>query len=125
MELNKSRDSDILVVDDDADILSLFRDNLINLGLNVQTASSATDALKSIDFKTINCIVTDIMMPEMTGVEFIKKLEELGHKKIVFFITGYKDWPREELNQFNPKAIIFKPFDVEEAAILIKNHLKR
>ena len=124
MDLKKTVHSRVLVVDDDPAILELFRDNLRDLSFEVTTSLSATEALK-LDFSKIDCVVTDIMMPEMNGVEFIKKLESMGHKKIIFFITGYKDFPREQLNAFNPRAIIFKPFDVEEAAILIKNHLMR
>lgn len=124
MDSKKIFNSRILVVDDDPSILKLFRDNLLDLSFEVTTAQSAIEALK-LDFSKIDCIVTDIMMPEMNGIEFIKNLESMGHKKTIFFITGYNDIPREQLNVFNPRAIMFKPFDVEEAAILIKNHLMR
>lgn len=124
MDSKKTVNSRILVVDDDPLILELFRDNLSDLSFEVTTALSANEALK-LDFSKIDCIVTDIMMPEMNGIEFIKELESMGHKKILFFITGYKDIPREQLNAFHPRAIMFKPFDIEEAAILIKNHLMR
>lgn len=124
MDQKKKINSRILVVDDDPSILELFRENLQDLSFEVMTASSAIDALK-LDFTKIDCVVTDVMMPEMNGVDFIKRLELMGHKKIIFFITGYKDIVREELNQFKPRAIIFKPFDIEEAAILIKDHLMR
>lgn len=114
----------ILVIDDDQVILDLFRENLSDLSLDVVIKNNAKDALL-LNFNQIDCIVTDIMMPGMTGVEFMQQLEKLGHKKMLFFMTGYHDFPREELNKFNPKAIIFKPFDVEEAALLIKNHIMR
>jgi len=124
MQQKKTNNFRILVVDDDPLILELFRDSLQDLSLEVTTANSAIEALK-LDFSKIDCVVTDIMMPEMNGVEFINNLIAQGHQKIIFFITGYKDYPREQLNAYNPRAIIFKPFDIEEAAILIKNHLMR
>jgi DNA-binding NtrC family response regulator len=124
MDAKKTINSRILVVDDDSSILEIFRVNLEDLSFKVITETSPKAALK-LDFSQIDCIITDVMMPEMNGVEFIKAVEALGHNKILFFITGYKDFPREELNNFHPRAIIFKPFDIEEAAILIKNHLMR
>lgn len=124
MDSKKTLNSRILVVDDDPLILELFKDGLSDLSFQVTTSTSPVEALK-LDFSKIDCVVTDVVMPDMSGVEFVKNLEAKGHHKILFFITGYKDYPREQLNAFNPRAIIFKPFDIEEAAILIKNHLMR
>jgi CheY-like chemotaxis protein len=124
MNIKKIGPGTILVVDDDPAILELFRDSLMDLSFSVITATSAVQALE-LDFSKIDCIVTDIMMPEMNGIDFVSTLNARGDNKIIFFITGYKDFPREELNKLNPRAIIFKPFDIEEAAILIKNHLMR
>ena len=116
--------SRILIVDDDPRILDLLRDSLLDLSFEVFTATSALEALK-FNFLEIDCIITDIMMPDMNGVEFIESLESQGHRKMLFFITGYTDFSREKLAKLNPRAIIFKPFDVEEAAILVKNHIMR
>jgi DNA-binding NtrC family response regulator len=124
MNTKKLSPNRILVVDDDPAILELFRDSLMDLSFEVITATSALQALE-LDFSKIDCIVTDVMMPLMNGVEFISTLNARGDNKIIFFITGYKDFPREELNKLHPRAIIFKPFDIEEATILIKNHLMR
>ncbi len=124
MTSKDSLNSSVLVVDDDPVILEIFRENLEDLSFNVFTASSAKEALK-LDMDKIDCIITDVIMPEMTGTELINILESKGHHKILFFMTGYKDYPREELNKFKPRAIIFKPFDIEEAALLIKNHMMR
>jgi DNA-binding NtrC family response regulator len=124
MDIKHIPHSRIVVVDDDTVLLELFRDNLQDLSLNVTICASPVEALK-LDFSKIDCVITDVMMPEMNGVDFVKTLESQGHHKIIFFMTGYSDYPREQLNAFSPRAIIFKPFDVEEAAILIKNHLMR
>jgi CheY-like chemotaxis protein len=116
--------SRILIVDDDPIILESFRDNLLDLSFDVTICTSPLEALK-LDFTKIDCIVSDIMMPEMDGVEFISAVVAQNHHKIIFFMTGYNDYPREKLNDFRPRAIMFKPFEIEEAAILIKNHLMR
>jgi DNA-binding response OmpR family regulator len=116
---------EILLVDDDLDILSLFKERLELQGFLVKTATDGLLALSYLEKHQVDCLVTDLSMPGMDGVELVRKLREKGNVTPLFFITGYLDYPRESLNRFGPKAIIFKPFDFEEAAILIKNHLQK
>lgn len=115
----------VLIVDDDQDILNLLKESLEDLSLLVLAYSSSVKALKEVDFDKIDCIISDILMPELDGVQFMKKIDEKNLNIPIFFITGYSEYPREVLNAFRPKAIVFKPFDVEELAILVKNHIMR
>lgn len=116
----------ILLVDDDPDLVMLFKECLEDLSLNVLTASNGFEAKNLLDKnKNIDCLITDITMPEMSGVELVTYLRGEDRNLPVFFITGYMDYSREVLNSFHPKAVIFKPFDIEEAALLIKNHFLR
>ncbi|MBY0414093.1 MAG: response regulator [Bdellovibrionales bacterium] len=115
----------ILLVDDDKNILELFKEGLEDLSFDVITATDAASALKILDSKKIDCIVSDIVMPEMNGVELATIIRSKNETLPLFFITAYMDYSREDLNAFKPKAVIFKPFDIEEAALLIKNHFLR
>ena len=104
----------------------LFKESLEDLSFEVLQATDGKEALLILEKNQVDCIVTDITMPNMTGPEFIKILqEERASVTPVFFITGYTDYPRNELNALKPRAIIFKPFDFEEAALLIKEHILR
>jgi DNA-binding NtrC family response regulator len=123
MVLKVKESYSVLLVDDDADIADLFRESLAELAFNVITVANGIEALEFLGKNTVDCIITDISMPKMSGPELIKRLQEQKNHTPFFFITGYSDYPRESLNIFKPKAIIFKPFDFEEAALLIKNHL--
>jgi DNA-binding response OmpR family regulator len=69
--------------------------------------------------------VLDVYMPMMSGPEIIQTLRQKKDQTPFFYITGYLDSPRENLNLFKPQAIIFKPFDFEEAVALIKNYLSK
>lgn len=115
----------ILLVDDDPNILELFKESLEDLSFVVQTAFNGAEALAFLTKNKVDCIVTDISMPLMDGVELIKALQNRQDFTPFFFITGYQDYPRSDLNALKPRAIIFKPFDFEEASILVKNHLMR
>lgn len=115
----------ILLVDDDKNILNLFKEGLEDLSFEVITVESGELAITILAEMRIHCIVTDITMPGMSGVELAKYVRSNFEKVPLFFITGYLDYSREELNKFKPEAIIFKPFDIEEAALLIKNYFLR
>ncbi len=115
----------ILLVDDDQGILGLLKESCLDLSFEVYLAGNGQEALDFLLKNKVDCIVTDIAMPIMNGISLIKLLREKGDSTPFFFITGYQDYPREELTLLKPSAIIFKPFDFEEAAILIKNHLMR
>lgn len=116
----------ILVVDDDKGLLELFKEGLEDLSFDVIVAENGLEAKKILaESKDIDGLVTDITMPEMNGAELVTYLRGEDNNIPVFFITGYQDYSREVLNSFKPKAVIFKPFDIEEAALLIKNHFLR
>lgn len=125
MTLIDKKTQSVLVVDDDLSVVELFKEALEDLSLHVYTATSGQEALVFLDKNKVNCIVTDVAMPEMDGIEFIELIHARGDHTPFFFITGYLDYSRESLNDLKPRAIMFKPFDFEEAAMLVKNHLMR
>lgn len=112
----------VLLIDDDLDLLDLFKESLLDLSFHVTLASSGAEALELFKNNTYDCVISDVMMPHMTGVELVGHIRHLKPTIPVYFTTGYLDFSRDALSAFKPKAIIFKPFDVEEAALLIKNH---
>lgn len=125
MALKVKSPHSVLLVDDDFDIVELFKESLEDLSFVVHTAKDGGEALKILANNKVDCIITDIVMPGMTGPELIQKLQERSDFTPFFYITGYLEYPREDLNRYKPRAIIFKPFDFEEAAMLVKNHLMR
>jgi DNA-binding NtrC family response regulator len=113
----------ILIVDDEKDILELLKQVFLELSYNVLAFHDSREVLNTVDVTLVDCIITDIRMPQVDGVQLVNGLREKGLNAPVFFITGYSDYPREVLNNLNPKAIIFKPFDMDELAVLVKNQL--
>lgn len=125
MSLKANAPLTVLIVDDDPNILELLQESLQDLSFNVIKAENGIQALAAVKKNKIDCIVTDIAMPEMEGPELIRRIYAEGHSIPFFFVTAYHDYPRENLNEFKPRAIIFKPFDFEELALLVKNHMMR
>jgi CheY-like chemotaxis protein len=121
-EKDKSQYS-VLVVDDDFDVADLLKDALEALSVKVHVVLNGNEALTFLSTATVDCIVTDVVMPNMSGTDLVKKLRALKYQTPFFFMTGYSEYSRVELNEYKPRAIIFKPFDFEDAALLIKSEL--
>jgi signal transduction histidine kinase/CheY-like chemotaxis protein len=104
----------ILVVEDDADILSLIKDILINAGYRVDIASNGSDAIKIVAAaaSAFDMIVTDIVMPGMNGAELSEQVKKVFPDIKVLLITGHAE---EIINKYSivERKVPFleKPFD--------------
>ena len=68
------------IIDDDESVLLLLKSMLEAQGHSVTGYSSSVKALKDILVKPPDCVLTDIMMPEMDGVELCRQLRQAGEK---------------------------------------------
>ncbi len=84
-----ARNYTVLVVDDENEIRSLNSEILSNAGFNVVSFDNATEALVLLTEKKIDIIVTDVVMPQMGGAEFIEKAKELLPAIKYLFVSGY------------------------------------
>mgnify|MGYP001486876547 FL=1 len=64
----------ILVVDDEEGIRTLIRNMLVREGHQVTTACDGVEALRVVDSQAVDLVITDLIMPEMEGVEMISEL---------------------------------------------------
>ena len=80
-------DNTIFIVDDDENILDSLNDIFEIFGLKTQTYSSAVDYLEKLD-DTPGCLICDISMPDMTGLELLSELNKGEHLRPVVFLTG-------------------------------------
>ncbi len=80
----------ILIVDDDDDYRETYRMLLTKKGYNIEAASSAEEAFQKMDKEFYPLIISDIMMPGKSGVEFLKEVKEKYDKNVeVIMVTGY------------------------------------
>src|ERR1700735_5682068 len=102
----------ISVVDDHASV-RVGTENLLNsLGYTVHTFASAEEFLRSAHFSDTSCVITDVQMPAMTGVELQALLLAQGHHVPFIFITAFPD-ETVRARALRAGAICFltKPFD--------------
>lgn len=81
------------VVDDDASMCKALEDLFETVGFATKTYGTARDFLKSRFIDALGCIVIDIRLPDMNGLEFQAQLAESGVPLPVVMMTGYGDIP--------------------------------
>lgn len=79
----------LLIVDDEPLLLKNLKSNLEDYADAIFTANDGIEALEIIQQETIHCIVCDINMPRMNGVELIKKIREQNNNVPFVFFTGH------------------------------------
>src|SRR5262245_6485798 len=79
----------ILVVDDEKSILSLLKEALTQWGYQVSTASSAVEALGMLKNGLFDALISDIRMPDMTGLDLLREIRKQDETIEVVMMTGY------------------------------------
>ena len=113
----KTSKKNILYVDDEAVNLRLFSATF-RREYNVYTATSANEGLKLLEENDMDLVVTDQRMPEVTGVEFLSKVQKLypGIPPGRLIISGYSDPEDIEraYKEYQLYCFVPKPWDQEE-----------
>ncbi len=116
--------SRILIVDDEADLLDVFKMELESHGFVVRTATNGLEALEHFEKMEFDIVITDIVMPWMNGADFLKKLRAASEqrKTFVFAMSGHTLYTENQLREFGASALIAKPFDYAQVIQTIKAH---
>lgn len=105
----------ILVVDDDADNLELIRRMLERRGLYATFAESGIEALERMEARNVSVLLTDLHMPEMSGLTLATLAREVSPRLTVVLMTGDS---RPELPRIAADAgiscILLKPFSPQQ-----------
>jgi FixJ family two-component response regulator len=83
----------VFVVDDDKAVRKSLERLIKSVGLTVQTFSSAREFLESDPSDGPSCLVLDVRMPGLSGIDLQKELDKIGYNIPIIFITGYGDIP--------------------------------
>lgn len=111
----------ILYVDDEENNLISFKANF-RMKYNVSIAISGDEAMKIIESKHIDIIITDQRMPNMTGVEFLELVLERFPDPMRILLTGYADMNAvvDAVNKGKIFHYLSKPWNEEELDMTIK-----
>ena len=112
----------LLLVDDETSIVSSLRRLLRGDGYRILTANSGREGLKLLEEHTVDVIVSDQRMPEMTGVEFLREVRRLYPDTVRIVLSGYTEL-QTVTDAVNGGAIykfLTKPWDDEQ----LRSHIQ-
>jgi RNA polymerase sigma factor (sigma-70 family) len=119
-------DTTVFIVDDDEAVRDSLGLLLRSAGYRARVYPGAHEFLKAFDPRDHGCLVLDIRMPGMTGLELQKHLREIGCNIPIIFITGHGDIPMAvEAVRQGALDFIQKPFSDEELMDRIGDALKQ
>lgn len=106
----------ISIIDDDESVRVALKSLLSSLGLIVHMFASAEAFLQSPCSSNTSCLITDIQMPGMSGIELQRLLIAQGQHTPIIFITALQEGIRAQLLEAGAVCFLRKPFD--EQALL-------
>jgi len=110
----------ILVVDDEDDLCRLFMRSLALEGFEIVAARSGREALALVEQESPDLIILDLVMPEMDGLETLRRLRERGVGAKVVVLTAYGTAQRvREAMALGVREFIGKPFNLDRLLRLV------
>ena len=102
----------LLIVDDEAQILSALKRSLRREGYEIVAVESAAAALRILDERWVDAILSDHKMPGISGVQLLARAAEMRPDIVRMLITGWvNEIPPERLEEVGICALVTKPWD--------------
>ena len=116
----------ILIVDDEELICRLLAQRLTSEGYSCVTANNGREALSHFYKNTFSLIISDIKMPEMDGIELLKRVRDLNPKMMVIMVTAYPEIDMAvEAMRLGAYDFIIKPADLDLILLSVKKALEK
>ncbi len=110
----------VAIIDDDGDVRDVLDALLESAGHTVKTYTSGQQLLDDPELSDVACIVVDQKMPEMTGLDLLRRLDATGHTIPSLLITGLPDPAvRNEALALGAIDLLTKPIDFEKLLQLV------
>jgi two-component system cell cycle sensor histidine kinase/response regulator CckA len=107
----------ILLVEDEASVRNVIVRLLTKLGYSVEQAENAAEAFEYFDDgQSFDLVVTDIVMPGLSGIQMADKLKERFPSQRILFISGYTSKEFGATLDAPPEPFLAKPFTIESLA---------
>ena len=115
----------IAIVDDDKSVRASMASLVRSLGYNHAAFDSAQEFLKSGKISDTSCLITDVQMPGLTGIDLQERLIAKGHRIPVIFLTGHPDENvRARAMKAGAVAFLTKPVNTDQLLGYLDKALK-
>ncbi len=116
----------LLVVDDEPDLRTLYELTLLREGYDIETAGTVQDALLHLKDRTYSAVITDMRLPDGTGLDVLRWLEESGRREKTIVITAYGSAENAvEALKAGAYDYLTKPVDLKQFRAVVASALGR
>lgn len=113
----------ILIVDDEIDLRNTLVKIYENRGYKAYCAEDMQSALDTIQKEPIDLVISDIKMPNGTGLDLLEQVKATGKKLKFILISGFSDVTEEEALKRGALALVKKPVRVQKLLALTERYL--
>jgi DNA-binding response OmpR family regulator len=113
----------ILLVDDDLRTLQGLGHFLRSEGYDVNESCDGSDAAKMLEIEAFDLVISDIIMPGVSGLQLLDRIRLLAPKTPVLFMSGFGSIYRNQMINEGASDLISKPFDLNELLSKVKSAL--
>ncbi len=114
----------LLLVDDESRILSSLERALRREGYELLKAESAAQALRLLEERTVDLVLSDHKMPGMSGLEFLGEVAARQPGTARLLLTGWpEEVPRDQLDRLGIRKLIPKPWDQDQLKAAVREQL--
>ena len=116
---------DVLVVDDEQGYRDLFTFMLEPMGIQVTCVTNGLEALEKVKEKVFDLILMDVHMPELNGIEALKRIKSMlpGQRVVIFSSSSDPEFNKEKEAHKIGVECLFKPVDDQEIRRILKKEL--
>jgi CheY-like chemotaxis protein len=111
----------LFIIEDDEHVLAMMKTYFEYLGYRIITASDGMEGLKMLDSEQYDLVITDIVMPYVSGVGIVSVVKEKSPDIPVVAITAYGKNPERLAAEKHADVVLRKPFEMEK----LKDHVAR
>jgi len=116
----------ILIIDDESGIRSSLKGILEDEGYSIKTANTGEDCLKLLEWQNFDLILLDIWLPEMDGIEVLKKIKTIDENPQVVMISGHGTVETAvKATKLGAYDFLEKPLSLEKVVLTVKNALRQ
>ncbi|MBI5374505.1 MAG: sigma-54-dependent Fis family transcriptional regulator [Candidatus Schekmanbacteria bacterium] len=124
--MNNERKDRVLVVDDDIEMAEVLKDFLVTEGFDVAIAKNGKEAIELIENEDFALAITDMKMPEMNGMQLLKKIKSEKPEVEVIMITAFGSIETAvEAVKKGAYHYITKPFKIKEILLVVRKALEK
>lgn len=116
----------ILIVDDEESFRKVLTHVFELDGHSVRTARNGREGLEALDADPADVVISDVKMPDMTGIEMLRAIRETQPDLGLILMTAYSSVENaREAFKLGAEDFIEKPFDVEELKLIVRKVLEK